>query len=391
MLTFYPGPSKIYAQVQDFLQEAYQSGILSSNHRSKQSMDLVEETVSLLKKSLSIPNTYHVFFVSSATECWEIITQSLNRVGSFHIYNGEFGKKWAAYTAKNMVFKQLENDLQSTTAEDFLSFDSLLGGNFMSIAYENKKHIPNIAPILCVTHNETSNGTYIDKENMAIIRKKFANHLIAVDATSSMAGLNLDWQLADVWFASVQKCFGLPAGLAIMVCSPKTIAQAYEIQDRQYYNSLLAIHENMLQFQTTHTPNILTIFLLAKVLAMRENIEIIAKNIEQRATQMYACLRANNYQILPIAPIYYKNLSTKVDKSIENKINFAYSPTVLAVEAEKEKIVAIKLALQKENIILGNGYGYWKDHTLRIANFPAITDQEFSILQEKLIAIRSKI
>jgi phosphoserine aminotransferase len=85
------------------------------------------------------------------------------------------------------------------------------------------------------------------------------------------------------------------------------------------------------------------------------------------------------------------HLSTKVDKSIENKINFAYSPTVLAVEAEKEKIVAIKLALQKENIILGNGYGYWKDHTLRIANFPAITDKEFSILQEKLIAIRSKI
>jgi phosphoserine aminotransferase len=55
---------------------------------------------------------------------------------------------------------------------------------------------------------------------------KIPDALIAVDATSSMAGVELDWQSADIWFASVQKCFGLPAGMAVMVCSPRALQYA---------------------------------------------------------------------------------------------------------------------------------------------------------------------
>lgn len=385
MTTFYPGPSKIYPQIKDFMIEAYQSGILSANHRSLACMTLVEKTVDLLKEKLNIPQNYSVYFVSSATECWEIIVQSLIRNGSFHIYNGEFGKKWAEYTEKNL--KSHHPILPKSNADDSFSLQTLIGGGFISLPFTEKKPNNLLHEVICLTHNETSNGTYLDNETLKNIRKTYIDSLIAVDATSSMAGLDLAWESADIWFASVQKCFGLPAGLAIMVCSPKTIEQAKFIQDRQYYNSMILLHENMLKFQTTHTPNVLNIYLLCKVMEMVENITDIDIKIRQRANDLYNFVNYNNFAILPINQITYKNLGTMIDNNSINTINSAHSPTVLTIAGQQSAIKALQIALANQNILLGNGYGEWKDKTLRIANFPAITDIEFELLKTALLKI----
>ena len=77
MITFYPGPSKVYPQVADYAAQAVRDGIVSMNHRSAGFMAIVQETVWLLHKKLVIPPDYHVALVSSATECWEIVAQSL--------------------------------------------------------------------------------------------------------------------------------------------------------------------------------------------------------------------------------------------------------------------------------------------------------------------------
>ncbi|MDZ7649122.1 MAG: hypothetical protein U5K54_19230 [Cytophagales bacterium] len=61
-----------------------------------------------------------------------------------------------------------------------------------------------------------------------------------------MAGIESKFQSADVWFASVQKCFGLPAGLAVMVCSAhKYNIYMKSVNERKHYNSLAFIHEMM--------------------------------------------------------------------------------------------------------------------------------------------------
>ncbi len=385
MTTFYPGPSKIYPQIKDFMIEAYQSGILSANHRSLACMALVEKTVDLLKEKLNIPQNYSVYFVSSATECWEIIVQSLIRNGSFHIYNGEFGKKWSEYTEKNL--KLHHPILPKSNTDDSFSLQTLIGGGFISLPFTEKKPNNLLHEVICLTHNETSNGTYLDNETLKNIRKTYIDSLIAVDATSSMAGINLVWETADIWFASVQKCFGLPAGLAIMVCSPKALEQAKFIQDRQYYNSMILLHENMLKFQTTHTPNVLNIFLLCKIMEMVENITDIDIKIRQRANDLYNFFNCNNFTTLPINQITYKNLHTTMDNIPICNINSTYSPTVLTITGQKEEIISFKVALENQNILLGNGYGQWKDTTLRIANFPAITDVEFELLKTALLKV----
>lgn len=330
MITFYPGPSKVYPQVADYAQEAIRSGVVSLNHRSAGFMDIVKETLRLLHEKLAIPADYHIAFVSSATECWEIVAQSLTVTTSLHPYGGAFGKKWMEYAhrIKPMI-------------------------------------LPGEADVLCVVQNETSNGTQVRMDTLAQFRREFSG-LIAVDAVSSLGGLVFDWSLADIWFASVQKCLGLPAGLAVLIYSPDALKQAEIINDRQYYNSLLFIHENMAKYQTQFTPNGLGIYLLMRVLQQVSPISEIDALMRSRAADWYGFIEKETAWELLI-----KNPELRSD-------------TVVAVQGSEEAIGAVKTDAQKAGITLGNGYGDWKSNTFRIANFPAIEEWEIDTLKRFL-------
>ncbi|MDQ1088151.1 aminotransferase class V-fold PLP-dependent enzyme [Siphonobacter sp. SORGH_AS_1065] len=339
ILSFYPGPSKVYPQVATYLQDAYQSGILSVNHRSAEAMEMVKETYRLLHEKLEIPAEYSIAFISSATECWEIIAQSLTRQQSLHAYNGAFGQKWAEYTQKlgvEVIPKPFDLNDACELTED--------------------------AELICLTQNETSNGTQIRMATLEKIREQTTG-LIALDATSSMAGVAFNWQLGDLWFASVQKCFGLPAGLGIMIYSPRALRRAEEINERNHYNSLLFIHENAAKFQTHYTPNVLNIYLLKRMLEQVPVLSEVAAHLKNRAQAM----------------IQFFNQETHWEILAENPL--IQSDTVLAITGEKEKINQIKINAKSHGIMLGNGYGKWKENTFRIANFPALTDNEFSIVK----------
>ncbi len=70
MLTFYPGPSKVYPELAIYMQDAMKEGILSQNHRSLAFMNMLSNCMNLFKEKQNIPNDYMVYFTSSATECW---------------------------------------------------------------------------------------------------------------------------------------------------------------------------------------------------------------------------------------------------------------------------------------------------------------------------------
>ena len=85
-------------------------------------MEIVEQTLMLLHQKLSIPADYEIYFVSSATEVWEIIAQSLTIGDSLHYYNGAFGEKWFQYTSRIHTQTQgfsfgLEDFLESVRRE----------------------------------------------------------------------------------------------------------------------------------------------------------------------------------------------------------------------------------------------------------------------------------
>ena len=347
IMTFYPGPSKVYPQVGQYLQDAFSKGILSINHRSPECMEITHGAIEGLHQKLNIPTDYFVYFISSATEAWEIIAQSLTQSQSVHYYNGAFGKKWAEY-AQKLVFNIEEisfgiNDLPITDAQN---------------GYND---------IVCITQNETSNGTQI--KDLRPFRSAFPEAIIAVDATSSLGGIELDWQQGDVWFASVQKCLGLPAGMGIMICSPKAIKRAEQINDRKYYNSLLFIHENFQKFQTNYTPNVLNIYLLNKIIFNISNISIISERIKQQALDWYD---------------FYEKLENKVGTALVQN-SLVRSDTVITIEGTEEQIKQIKTLTKTKGITIGNGYGSWKNTSYRIANFPAIETFEIIKLRNILL------
>ncbi|MEJ1240353.1 aminotransferase class V-fold PLP-dependent enzyme [Chryseolinea sp. T2] len=346
MISFYPGPSRIHDEIPQYVQDAATSGILSANHRSPAFVELSKEVIGLLKAKLGVPDNYTVFFTSSATECWEIIAQSLVQSGSTHIFNGAFGQKWFDYTSRIRNAEPWSFDIEQAT--------------------ETKVPDHLLRDVLCLTQNETSNGTQVTDNALALIRKVNPDAIIAVDATSSIGGITLSFENADVWFGSVQKCFGLPAGLGIMICSPRAIARALEINETAHYNSITFMKKMMDSWQTSYTPNVLGIYLLMRVLKDSKKIQKVHDKLYTRYERWMDFLsRAKSIRHL------VKNQSV-------------HSFTVLPVSGDPELIKRLKSDAREKGLLLGEGYGQWKESTFRIANFPALKKDEISELMRFL-------
>lgn len=342
MLNFYPGPSKLHVHVERHVQEAIACGILSMNHRSAEFMDLYKQVQEGFETYYDLPKGYRVYFTSSATECWTILAQSFSNRSFLHIYNGSFGKKWMA------VSKQLNMEHES------LVFDVHDALDLSSIEESASPEI------VCTTLVETSNGTYLSKDDQANVRETFPDALVAVDATSGMGGMSIKWEHGDIWFASVQKCFGLPSGLGILVLSPQAQHTIEHSSKDLYYNSLKQLIKNGDVYQTICTPNILGIYLLAQRLKEIKQHDFV--ELSKRMNSLYNHF-VNHPSLQPLV----------LDKQI-------VSPTVLTLKGDEEYIIQLKKSLKAQHIIIGNGYGIWKNNTLRIANFPAHTDADFESL-----------
>jgi phosphoserine aminotransferase len=351
MYNFYPGPSKIYPEVRSFMLEAFDSGILEMNHRSDSFMALLKSTIEKLKLKMNIPVDYEVYLTSSATECWEIVCQSVLQGKVQFAYNGAFGKKWFKYTVinPNPTNETLPFDIRGSR----FSLDQTLSDIDIDAEYD----------CFCAVQNETSNGTFINNETLSALPGSL---LKCFDVTSSLGGQAIDFSFGDIFLASVQKCLGLPSGLGVLICSPKALEQARSNNEWNHYNSLLFIQENFKKYQTHYTPNILNIYLLDRLLSNLEDIDQISQKLASRADKTYAVLDNASY----LTPLV-QNVTTR-------------SPTVLSVCGSEEIISKIKRDALNKNILLGNGYGEWGVQSFRIANFPAIPDEDFDVLNQFL-------
>jgi len=248
------------------------------------------------------------------------------------------GKKWAHYT--NQIIPNAQ------------SFEFALNEDLKSVApHLSTKDFDTI----CLVQSETSNGT-----GQTICRSDFdlqEDAIIAVDATSTMGGINLPWPEADVWFASVQKCMGIPAGLGVLICSSKALERATQLNKKVHYNDVLLMEENRKLFQTHYTPNVLSIYVLNKLAHLLPDLTVIDQQTWEKAS---------------ILTDYFSNANAfHLSFLIENP-NLRL-PTVFALQGEPEQIKRLQNLCLKNNIELGKGYGEWKDNTIRIANFPSHT------------------
>jgi phosphoserine aminotransferase len=343
-VTFNPGPSRLYPRLKAYLAEAYDSGMLSMSHRSQAFSDMYAELAQNLKQQLNVPEEYRLYLFSSATECWSVLADGATTASSVHLYSGAFGERWYDYTQRiQPEVKPLKIDTEYDLNQlDLAEFEG----------YE----------LVCLTQNETSNASQVSPEHIQRIRQATPKALLAVDATSSLAGLDLPIAQADIWFASVQKAFGLPAGLSVMFASPRAVEHFHRVNYRGRYHSLVFVEERYQKWQNTHTPNVMGIYLLWRLSQELPPIAEIDRKVRDRAAKYYEAIEQKH----SMRPLIQRT---------ENR-----SATVIAVRGEPALIQQVKDAALQQGITLGSGYGTLKKETFRIANFPALQDEEVDYL-----------
>jgi phosphoserine aminotransferase len=352
-LYFTPGPSELYPTIHKHFQKSLQTQIGSISHRSLQFQEIYQDLVSGLKELLTIPDDYHIFVVGSGTEAMERTIQNCVEKYSFHFVNGSFSKRFFLMAA----------DLHKKPQSNEVPFGQ--GFSFRKIT------IPNETELICFTHNETSSGVMIPAKEIESIAKNHPDKLIAVDIVSSVPYVDLDYKLTDVVFFSVQKGFGLPAGLGVMIVSPRAIKKAQALEQKKInigsYHSFPKLLHYAQKQQTHETPPLLAMYLLGKVIKdmQKKGIVRIRKETDQKAKLLYDFLDQEN-----ILTAFVKEKNWR-------------SQTVIVADIQKAK-KDVKKLLAKKGFIVGNGYGKNKNTQIRIANFPAHSVQEVKRLIKEL-------
>lgn len=353
-VNFTPGPSQLFYTVEDHARQAFKNGIPSLSHRSKEFEGIYAGVKSGLQELLGIPSGFHIFFTGSATEIWERSIQNLVEKNSAHFVNGAFSKRYF----------EIATQLGKTT----FKVESPLGSGFTETA------LPETTELIALTHNETSTGVSLPTDFLNSFRDNYPEALVVVDAVSSLPYPNFDFSKIDSVFFSVQKGFGLPAGLGVWIVNERCLTKADKISKAGgsigTYHSLPTLLANEKKNQTPETPNVLSIYLLNKVVEdmNRRGIQIIRKETEYKAAILYQALETN-----ALAKPFVKDKASR-------------SQTVIVAECGNHT-ERISKELAKVGLFAGDGYGENKKTQLRFANFPTHSKEQFELLVDTLNVI----
>ena len=343
---FIPGPVKVN---EDVLQQLARPTL---GHRGKEYAQLHSETVEMLKEILFTEQ--NVFLsTSSASGIWEAAIRNCVGPGETVLATccGAFSDKWAGVVkACGRDVDELKVDWGKPILPEMLD-EKIATGKYTAVT---------------LMYNETSTGlTNPLYEVSKMMKEKYPDVLVFVDAVSAMVGLPLHFDKLgwDVTFASVQKAFAIPPGLAVAAVSNRALEKSKDIPGRGYYFDFQLFAKFAEKNQTPTTPNIPHIMALnyqcKKLLA--EGME----NVWERHKQMGEFVRswAKDRFALFCDERYASNTLT----SVKNTRGINVAETINAIGA-------------KHNTIFGNGYGKLKEQTFRIAHMGDTTANDLKEL-----------
>ena len=336
---FIPGPVKVD---DDVLQQLARPTL---GHRGKEYAQLHGETVDMLKKIFFTEQ--NVFLsTSSASGIWEAAIRNCVAEDETVLCTmcGAFSDKWAD-VVKSCGRKADELKVewgQAITAE--MIDEKLAGGNYAAIT---------------LVYNETSTGLTNPVEDISkMMKEKYPDVLVFVDSVSAMVGLPLKFDELgwDITFASVQKAFAIPPGLAVALVSNRALEKSAGVPNRGYYFDFQLWAKSAAKNQTLATPNIPHIMALNYQCAklVKEGME----NVWARHKEMGDFVRgwAKENFALFCEEQYASNTLT----TVKNTKGIDVAKTIGAIQ-------------EKHNTVFGNGYGVLKEKAFRVAHMGDIT------------------
>jgi aspartate aminotransferase-like enzyme len=155
----------------------------------------------------------------------------------------------------------------------------------------------------------------------------------------------------DVIFASTQKCFALPPGLAVGIVSGRALERAREVSNRGLYTDLVRIFDYYeRKHQTPFTPNISLLYALDKRMGLL--LEETPDGVYKRHKDMAEYTRkwAKKHFALFAEPGYESVTVTCVKNTLGKSVK------------------GLNEELAERNFMISNGYGKLAEQTFRIGH-----------------------
>lgn len=351
---FIPGPVHVLPEVYEQLSRH------TLGHRAKEYSDLHGETVSLLKQMLFTEQ--NVFLCSSSgSGGWETAARNLiaDDEKVLCCMCGAFSDKWAdVFTANGKKVDQLKSAWGEAVTAEMIDA-KLATGNYAAIS---------------LAYNETSTGVTNPLEDICkMMQEKYPDVFILVDSVSAMVGLPIkfdEWKI-DMTFASVQKAFSIPPGVAVFAVSDRAMAKSKTVPNRGYYFDLQQFAKSGEKDQTPTTPAI------PQIMALNYQCnKLVAEGMENVWARHEAMANI-------VRDWAKKNFGLFAPEE------FA-SNTLTAIANTRGIDIAslIKTIKEKYNVMFGNGYGSLKEKNFRIAH---MGDMDVDSLKQLLAWIDEEI
>ncbi len=332
MKLFIPGPTYVHPDV------LAKMATPLFGHRTPEATALQKGITEKLRKLMFTENKI-LLSTSSGTGLMEGAIRSSTVKKAIVFSTGAFGKRWHEIALLNGIDADLHeeesgNPTMPETVERYLKT-----GKYDTVA---------------TTHCETSTGIMNPIEVISEVVGKYKDIVWMVDTVSSLGGIKVEVDKLgiDICISASQKALALPPGMALASVSKKAEERFKKIGKRGFYLDLLTLCEyiDKRDHQFNCTPSLSHMFAMDFQLdrILKEGIE--ARFIRHIEMAEYVINWANHFFRVYAKPGFESLTVTCVENT--RKINIA--------DLNKE--------LQKQDMILSNGYGDLKGKTFRIGH-----------------------
>ena len=329
-----PGPSQIYHTVPDHTREAFKIGLPSWNHRSPEFRECYSQTRSALFDLLGVPDGWDLIFLASATETWERLIQNFVKKQSLHVVTGAFSERFSIFSEA----------LGRTPKNHFLREDETFKPENLDTSIQPE--------LIGIAGNETSSGYWISGEPVRKTRKRFPEAILVLDLVSALPHYEIPFDAVDAFYFSVQKGFGLPAGLGVL-CYRNSLTEKTIESPIPPYRQFRVLDELTKKNEPAPTPNMMDIYLLGKV----------CEDFKRRSLNMIRSETTYKYTLV--------NKLFEDHQDLEPFISTPDHRSRTSLVAKAENAHKVMKLLKQKGMIIGGGYGKHKGEHIRIANFPA--------------------
>ncbi len=331
---YIPGPTEVREDVIDAMAEPM------FGHRMDRMTDLYTTIVEDTKEFLGTDNEV-IILTGSGTEFWEASTLNLVDENILVATCGSFSERHAN------VAERLGKTVDTI---DYEWGQAVKPEDIREALETSDKHYD----VVAVVKNESSTGVRNPIEEIGDVVDEYEDTYFVVDAVSSLGGdyVDIDEHGIDVLFASSQKAFAMPPGLAICTVSDEAYERELEKDEASWYGGFQRCLDYYDRKGQTHSTPAIPI-MLAYRKQMKHMLEEGHRGRDQRHREMAEYTREWAREHFAMFP--EEGYESQTVSCIENTQGIDVAETVAEVN-------------EKYDMAFSSGYGDLSEESFRIGH-----------------------